>query len=63
MIVPRLEPGQDELIETTLEYLTDFANVGLRTLLVAEREIDPYEYESWNKKYQKALCTIKDRQK
>ena len=61
VIVPLLTSGQDDLIKMTLNCLTKFANTGLRTLLVAEREIDPYEYEGWNKKYQKATCAIKDR--
>jgi magnesium-transporting ATPase (P-type) len=32
-------------------YLDEFAKDGLRTLLVAEKEIDNNFYEEWNKKY------------
>ena len=35
IIIPRLKEGQDELIEKTSEYLTDYANEGLRTLILA----------------------------
>lgn len=40
-IVPRLRAGQDELIAQTETYLSDYARDGLRTLILAQREIDP----------------------
>ena len=35
IIIPRLSPGQDEIIQSTNEFLEECANTGLRTLLVA----------------------------
>lgn len=35
IIVPRLTPGQEELIETSMKYIEEYANEGLRTLLLA----------------------------
>jgi phospholipid-translocating ATPase len=35
IIIPRLLPGQDQLIEHTVNFLEECANEGLRTLLVA----------------------------
>ena len=33
-------PGQEKLIEHTIKFLEECANEGLRTLLVAQKEID-----------------------
>lgn len=38
-IIPRLAPGQDELTETTNQFLQDYSKDGLRTLILAQREI------------------------
>jgi magnesium-transporting ATPase (P-type) len=43
--------------------LTAYANEGLRTLLAAEREISPKEYEAWHAQYNKANCAVNDRQR
>ena len=51
IIIPRLRPGQDKLIDKTQEFLTQYANAGLRTLILAEREIDSQFYSEWEKKY------------
>ena len=61
IIIPRLQSGQDKLIESTSQFLTEFANEGLRTLLVGQKEIDQKSYDAWNVKYQAALCSITDR--
>ena len=53
-IIPRLAPGQDDLIETTNQFLQDYSKGGLRTLILAQREIPESEYEKWNKKYTEA---------
>lgn len=34
-IIPRLAPGQDDLIEKTNEFLQDYSKDGLRTLILA----------------------------
>ena len=44
VIVKRLHPGQDEIVYMTMKNIDVFANEGLRTLLVAEKEIDPQAY-------------------
>ena len=46
----------------TLDYIADYAKEGLRTLLIAQREIDPQVYMDWNKKYQLASTSLKDRE-
>ena len=61
-IIPRLAPGQDDLIETTNQFLQDYSKGGLRTLILAQREIPESEYEKWNKKYTEAQLSMFDRQ-
>ena len=64
VIIPRLHPGQDKLVKATLDFIDEFANEGLRTLLVAQKEIDPEFYKNWNKKYQETLVSLSpDREK
>ena len=55
VILERLEVGKDDmLVKTTIDYIEEFAKEGLRTLLLAQREIDPEVYKKWNKEYQDA---------
>lgn len=61
-IIPRLAPGQDELIETTNKFLQDYSQDGLRTLILAQREIPEDEYQAWNKLYTDAQLSMFDRQ-
>ena len=45
VIFPRLQSGQDELIGRTGQHLEQYAKQGLRTLLLAKREIDSQFYQ------------------
>lgn len=62
IIIPRLKSGQEELISKTNRFLNEYANEGLRTLLVAEKEVSQSEYEAWNAQYSTALCQITGRE-
>lgn len=62
IIVKRLYPGQDEIVYSTMKNIDVFANEGLRTLLVAEKEIDPQTYFEWNQKYVEACQALDDRE-
>jgi phospholipid-translocating ATPase len=44
IILKRLNLGQEEVINSTMLNIDRFANEGLRTLLIAEKEIDPSFY-------------------
>ena len=35
----------------TLNFINDYANEGLRTLILAQKEVDPDFYEKWNKEF------------
>lgn len=50
------------MFKETKKIVDEFANEGLRTLLLAERYIDEDEYQSWNKKSQLAKLEISDRE-
>ena len=66
IILPRLKKGgsskQKATIERTKEFLDAFSKEGLRTLLIAEKTISEDHYHQWNKEYQAALITTKDRE-
>jgi len=42
--------------------LSTFAKIGLRTLVLAQRELDPAFYADWSVRYAKAECELKDRE-
>ncbi|OBT82867.1 hypothetical protein VE02_08568 [Pseudogymnoascus sp. 03VT05] len=63
MIYSRLKRGeQPELRRETAEHLEMFAREGLRTLCIAERELDPAEYSKWNQEYEVASFAIHNRE-
>lgn len=51
------------MLKQTLEYLNQYANQGLRTLLLAEKTIDEEEYNQWNEAYQEASLAMENREK
>ncbi|RMZ90024.1 hypothetical protein DV736_g2739, partial [Chaetothyriales sp. CBS 134916] len=63
MIYSRLAKGQQqELRKTTAENLEMFAREGLRTLCVAERDIDEAFYQEWSKEHDFAAQALQDRE-
>ena len=45
-------------MEKTQKYVDSYAEEGLRTLLLAKRQIDDGVYQLWNKRFQKASASI-----
>lgn len=63
IIYSRLKKGeQQELRKQTAEHLEMFAREGLRTLCVAEKDLDEGEYQEWNKEHDLAAAAIVDRE-
>jgi phospholipid-translocating ATPase len=63
VIYSRLKPGeQAELRQATAEHLETFAREGLRTLCIAQRELDEEEYQRWNKEHDLAAAAVHDRE-
>lgn len=47
IITPRLKPNQ-RILEQTMQYLDQYAKEGLRTLLLAQKEVSEEFYDQWN---------------
>lgn len=63
IIYSRLRKGeQQELRKETAEHLEMFAREGLRTLCIAQKELDEREYQEWNKEHDLAAAAIVDRE-
>lgn len=64
IIKPRLDLGDAEnrefMVETQKK-VDEYATEGLRTLLLARKDIDEEYYEEWNERFQSALGKIVDR--
>lgn len=61
VIFQRLKKDTDNLIlQKTALHLEDFAKEGLRTLVIAQKEINPSYYDKWNARYKEALSSIDD---
>ena len=55
--------SHDAHVEMTEKHLEDFANEGLRTLVIAEKEWEEGEYRAWNDRWEAALRNIADRER
>ncbi|ORY03000.1 phospholipid-translocating P-type ATPase [Basidiobolus meristosporus CBS 931.73] len=53
--------GQEERLEATTRHLNEFAQLGLRTLIVAHRDLTPEEYQSWSEEFHEANTSLEDR--
>ncbi|XP_049629083.1 phospholipid-transporting ATPase FetA-like [Suncus etruscus] len=62
IICQLLHPSCRDLKDTTMEHLDNFANEGLRTLMVAYRELDDFFFETWSKKYDNAYLCVDNRE-
>ncbi|XP_059148983.1 phospholipid-transporting ATPase ID-like isoform X1 [Physella acuta] len=51
----------DELKEFTTHHLNDFAQTGLRTLVLASKTIDEKYYNTWSQRHHEASTTMDDR--
>ncbi|KAF6036994.1 ATP8A1 [Bugula neritina] len=61
VIFERLKPNQPGVREIE-SHLQDFAQVGLRTLCLAQRVLTSSEYEEWNTKFHEASCALNNRE-
>ncbi|KDO21211.1 hypothetical protein SPRG_13712 [Saprolegnia parasitica CBS 223.65] len=59
VILPRCK--KDEFSTNLDEQLRNFATEGLRTLVLAQRELSIAEYDAWNAKYQEAATSLVNR--
>ncbi|XP_074217899.1 phospholipid-transporting ATPase FetA-like isoform X18 [Camelus bactrianus] len=57
-----LHPSCRSLRDVTMEHLDDFASDGLRTLMVAYRELDNAFFQDWSRKHSEAFLSLEDRE-
>nr|XP_060465380.1 phospholipid-transporting ATPase FetA-like isoform X1 [Panthera onca] len=57
-----LHPSCRFLRDVTMEHLDDFAIEGLRTLMVAYRELDNSFFQAWSKKHSEACLSLENRE-
>jgi len=63
VILQRLRDDHDQgVIERTTKQLEDFANAGLRTLLISSRYLTDDEFLGWSKQYDQACAAVDDRE-
>lgn len=56
VIFPRLESSSDQtIVDTTLAHLERYATEGLRTLVIAQKELSPDVFAEWSNEYDAAL--------
>ena len=61
IILPRLNKKTPH-VEKTKEFLDEFSKEGLRTLVIAEKEVSEEYYQQWNQKFQQALLSTNNRE-
>ena len=61
VIYQRLAQRGNEYKLSTQGHMDDWAKCGLRTLCIAERELDTNEYKAWNKKFVEASQSLTNR--
>lgn len=57
-----MDKSRSQKIAETEKNLDDYGNIGLRTLLVCEKEISQEEYSKWSKLYHEACTTLENRE-
>lgn len=57
-----LNENQAENLSQIMHFVSEFANEGLRTLLLAQKEIDEEYYASWAQDYYDAATALDDRE-
>lgn len=63
MIYSRLVKGQQQALrKSTAEHLEMFAREGLRTLCIAERDLDEDSYQDWSRDHDFAAQALQDRE-
>lgn len=61
IILDRVDKNKSEKIPETIANLADYGRIGLRTLLLAEKYIDPVYFKDWNERYLEACSSMEKR--
>lgn len=52
IMLPLLKAKNSQTVNETKDYLTEYANIGLRTLILGKRKISFDEYKIWKQRYE-----------
>jgi len=63
VMLPLLASGQEELVAQTEAHMHDHSNDGLRTLVIASKELSEEEYLSWSERYRRAASDLDEVEK
>ena len=61
VIKERLADGQEKIMSDTDAYLSQYAQIGLRTLLISHRILETGWYKSWQERYLQASTAMENR--
>uniref|UniRef100_A0A3B3CKK2 Phospholipid-transporting ATPase n=1 Tax=Oryzias melastigma TaxID=30732 RepID=A0A3B3CKK2_ORYME len=62
VIYERLHPSSDKLMEVTTKHLNEYAGDGLRTLVLAYKDLDGSYLEEWRKRHHDASIAMEGRE-
>ena len=62
MILERMDKAKNPDTDSTMKYLSEFADEGLRTLLIAYKKISKDKYIDWSKRYLEAATATENKQ-
>ncbi|XP_069379069.1 phospholipid-transporting ATPase ID-like isoform X2 [Paralichthys olivaceus] len=62
IIYERLHKSCSKLMEVTTEHLNEFAGEGLRTLVLAYKDLDEEYFSEWKQRHHEASTTLDDRE-
>ncbi|XP_078238363.1 phospholipid-transporting ATPase ID isoform X3 [Pogona vitticeps] len=62
ILLERLHPGNQDLCSVTTDHLNEYAGEGLRTLVLAYRDLDESYYASWAERLQRANVASEGRE-
>ena len=58
-----MQREDDPIAIDTARHMEHFAVDGLRTLCIAERELEQEYYEEWNKRYHQAITSLSHKER
>ncbi|KAL0979847.1 hypothetical protein UPYG_G00190590 [Umbra pygmaea] len=62
IIYERLHPSCNKLMDLTTEHLNEYAGEGLRTLVLAHKELGEEYFNEWQQRHHEASTTLEDRE-
>uniref|UniRef100_H2MWM0 Phospholipid-transporting ATPase n=1 Tax=Oryzias latipes TaxID=8090 RepID=H2MWM0_ORYLA len=62
VVFERLHPSSDKLMEATMKHLNEYAGDGLRTLVLAYKDLDESYLEEWRKRHHEASIAMEERE-